>query len=87
MKMLMKIKKNMLHILFYRTRTLVKSNLGKIFRVVDRIFIQHFAATDKHFTAIKLFWYFGLAIIKYQSVATAKVFLLPLTNNGEEVAH
>ena len=51
------------------------------------IFTQHFAAADKHFTAIKLFWHFGLAIIKCQSVATAIVFLLLLTNNGEEVAH
>ncbi len=49
--------------------------------------IQHFVATDKHFTAIKLFWHFGQAIMKYQSMATAKVFLLPLTNNGGEVAH
>ena len=34
--------------------------------------IQHFAATDKHFTAMKLFWHFGQVIIKCQSVATAK---------------
>ena len=49
--------------------------------------VQHFAAIDKHFAAMKLFWHFGQAIIKCESVATAKVFLLPLTNNGEEVAH
>ena len=40
-------------------------NLGKIF-------IQHFAATDKHFTAMKLFWRFGLAIMKCQSEAEEK---------------
>ncbi len=30
--------------------------------------IQHFTATDKHFTAMKLFWRFGLAIMKCQSI-------------------
>ncbi len=42
------------------------------------IFIQHFTATDKHFTAIKLFWHFRQAIIKCLSMAAAKVYLLPL---------
>lgn len=42
---------------------------GKWIPTGIRIFTQHFAATDKHFIAIRLFWHSGLTIIKCQSMA------------------